>query len=136
METGLAAFHSPCLRLHRWLSAKFAERDFPGPRCHLRLALRRLLVSSRPVLRRWGLLGLVLLRRPLRLLPLLPVLLRRQRVLLPRVLRPVVPLLALWARRRWELQPLVRLRPALPFLLPVRRLRLLGLLRLRQQAAL
>ena len=70
------------------------------------------------------------------LLPLLPVLLRRQRVLLPRVLRPVVPLLALLARRRWALQPLVWLRPALPFLLPVRRLRLLVLLRLRQQAAL
>ena len=70
------------------------------------------------------------------LLPLLPVLLRRQRVLLPRVLRPGVPLLALLARRRWELQPLVRLRPALPFLLPVLRLLLLVLLRLRQQAAL
>ena len=66
----------------------------------------------------------------------MPVLWRRQRVLRPRVLRPVVPLLALWARRRWELQPLLWPRPALPFLLPVRRLRLLGLLRLRQQAAL
>ena len=73
---------------------------------------------------------------PPRLLPLLPVLLRRQWVLLPRVLRPVVPLLALLVRRRWELQLLVRLRPALPFLLPVLRLLLLVLLRLRQRAAL